>query len=153
MKIIRRRITPFVLVLSMALSSAFGAGERNTFDPLRFSTGCFHGCSLEGYRNDPYLNSLKNRDKSPTTARLYTVSDLYEKTPTLPKRKAVRSKWTTRQQDLAARWERQAVMVEGYLVFDAVKEGPEACNCGSRKYFDHHVWLASTPSTPRAKDR
>ena len=43
------------------------------------------------------------------------------------------------------------MMVEGYLVFDAVKEGKEACNCGSIKYVDHHLWLASTPSASRAK--
>jgi hypothetical protein len=42
-------------------------------------------------------------------------------------------------------------MVEGYLVFDAVKEGEEACNCGSTKYVDHHLWLAGSPSASRAK--
>jgi hypothetical protein len=79
------------------------------------------------------------------------VNRLYEKTPTLPKKKAHRSKWTPHQQDLAARWESQAVMVEGYLVFDAVKERQEACNCGSTKYVDYHLWLASTPSASRAR--
>jgi hypothetical protein len=146
-----RRLTPFVLVLLMGVSSAFAAGERKTFDPLKLSTGDFHGCPVAGEGSDPYLNSLKNRDKSPTTARLYTVNRLYEKSPTLPKKKIHRSKWTSQQQDLAARWERQAVMVEGYLVFNAVKEGQEACNCGSTKYVDHHLWLASTPSASRAK--
>jgi hypothetical protein len=146
-----RRVVSFVLALLLTVSSAFAAGERKTFDPLKFSTGAFHGCPVSGEGSDPYLNSLKNRDKSPKTARLYTVNRLYEKSPTLPKKKIHRSKWTPHQQDLAARWERQAVMVEGYLVFDAVKEGQEACNCGSTKYVDHHFWLASTPSASRAK--
>jgi hypothetical protein len=131
--------------------SKSGAGERKRFDPKDFSMGDFHGCPVTGEGSDPYLNSLKNRDKLPKTARLYTVNGLYEKTPTLPERKVHRSKWTPQQQDLAAQWERQAVMVEGYLVFDAVKEGKEACNCGSTKYVDHHLWLASTPSASRAK--
>jgi len=130
---------------------ALAVGERNTFDPLRFSTGKFHGCAPTGEGSDPYLNSLKNRDKSTLTVRLYTVNQLYKKTPTLPKKKVHRSKWTPQQRDLAARWERQAVTVEGYLVFDAVKEDPEACNCGSTKYVDHHLWLASSPSMSRAK--
>jgi len=145
------RVLQIAFVLLFAISSAFAAGERRTFDPLKFTTGDFHGCPATGEGSDPYLNSLKNRDRSPTTARLYTVNRLYEKTPTLPKKKVHRSKWTPQQQDLAARWERQAVIVEGYLVFDAVKEGKEACNCGSTKYVDHHLWLASTPSAPRAK--
>ena len=143
-------LSGFIISL-FAVFSVFAAGERNSFDPQQFSTGKFHGCLATGIGGDPYLNSLKNRDKSPTTARLYTVNGLYQKTPTLPKRKVPRTKWTSQQQDLAARWERQAVMVEGYLVFDAVKEGEEACNCGSTKYVDHHLWLASTPSASRAR--
>ena len=143
-----RRIAPSIVITLFAVSAALGA---NNFDPTQFSTGNFHTCLPTGQGSDPYLNSLKNRDKPPTTARLYTVNRLYEKTPTLPKKKVHRSKWTPQQQDLAARWERPAVMVEGYLVFDAVKEGEEACNCGSTKYVDHHLWLASTPSATRAK--
>jgi hypothetical protein len=134
-----------------AIPSAFASGERKTFDPLNFSRGYFHRCPTTGEGNDPYLNSLKNRDRPPTTARLYTVNSLYQETPTLPKRKVYRAKWTPQQQDLAARWERQAVIVEGYLVFDAVKEDPEACNCGSKRYVDHHLWLAPTPRTSRAE--
>ncbi len=105
-------VMQIALVLLFSIPLAFAAGERNRFDPLQFSIGDFHGCPPKGRGNDPYLKSLKNRDRSPTTARLYTVNRLYEKTPTLPKKKIQRSKWTPRQQDLAARWERQAVMVE-----------------------------------------
>src|SRR5947208_2595687 len=65
------------LVFLFSILSAFAAGERNRFDPLQFSRGDFHGCPPKGQGNDPYLNSLKNRDRSPTTARLYSVLTNY----------------------------------------------------------------------------
>jgi hypothetical protein len=143
-----RRVAPFVLVSLFAITSIFAAGERNTFDPTQFSTGDFHGCPPTGNGSDPYLNSLKNRDKSPTTAHLYTVSQLYKVTPPLPNKKVHRDTWTAQQQDLAAKWESRAVMVEGYLL-NVVKEGKEACNCSSTEFVDHHLWLAPTPSASR----
>ena len=144
-----RRIAPLVLVSLFAISSVLASGERLTFDPTKFSTGDFHGCPSTGQGSDPYLNSLKNRDdrhKYPTTAHLYTVTQLLNAAPTLPKQKVHRDKWTAQQQDLAAKWESKAVMAEGYLVFDAVKQGPEACNCGPTPYRDFHLWLGTTPS-------
>src|SRR5262249_37417277 len=146
----REYIRQIAFLVLFAIPSAFAGGDRETFDPLNFSTGYFHRCPATGEGSDPYLNSLKNRDRPPTTARLYNVNTLYQKTPTLPKKKVPRAKWTSKQQDLAARWESQAVIVEGYFVFDAVKEGEEACNCGSTKYVDHHLWLAATPAASRA---
>lgn len=143
-----KRIAPLLVLSLFAASSIFAAGERKTFDPTQFSTGDFHGCPQAGNGSDPYLNSLKNRDKSPTTARLYTVNQLFTATPSLPNGKVHRSTWTAQQQDLAAQWESRAVMVEGYLL-KVVQEGKEACNCGSTTYVDHHLWLAPTPSSSR----
>jgi hypothetical protein len=94
MKLPLRRVGVVLAGLLLAISSVSGAGERKRFDPKEFSMGDFHGCPVTGEGSDPYLNSLKNRDKLPKTARLYTVNGLYEKTPTLPERKVHRSKWT-----------------------------------------------------------
>lgn len=44
-----------------------------------------------------------------------------------------RDTWTASQQDLAAQWEKRAVTVEGFLLH-VVKEGKEACNCGSTQF-------------------
>src|SRR5438105_13887197 len=90
-----RRIALFILALFV--SSAFAA---NNFDPTQFSTGNFHGCPPTGQGSDPYLSSLKNRDKPPTTSMtVYTVDKLYQVTPSLPNRKVLRSKWTQQQRD------------------------------------------------------
>ncbi|MEY2561158.1 MAG: hypothetical protein QOG51_1573 [Verrucomicrobiota bacterium] len=145
-----QRIALFVGATFLAVSSLFAAGERNTFDPTKFSTGKFHGCAPTGIGSDPYLNSLKNRDKPPATARLYTVTQVMAAAPKLPSAKVHREKWTAPQQDLAARWESQAVTVEGFLLH-VVKEGKEACNCGSTQYVDHHMWLAPTATASRAR--
>lgn len=146
-----RRTAPILVVTLFAISSAFAAGERNRFNPQQFSTGSFHNCPATGNGSDPYLNSLKNRDKPPTVARLYTVIQLLNVLPkTLPNQKVHRDTWSAAQQDLAAKWESRAVMVEGYLL-QVVQEGKEACNCGSTQYVDHHLWLAATPNSSRAQ--
>ena len=142
-----RRIVPIFISL-FSITSAFAVGA---FDPTQFSTGDFHGCPPTGQGSDPYLNSLKNRDKRPTTARLYTVNSLYQATPALPNRRAARSKWTAAQRALAAKWESIPVMVEGYLIHIPVREGKEACNCSSQQYVDHHMWLGPTPTSARTK--
>lgn len=142
-----RRIASFV-VSFLAISSAFGAGN---LDPTQFSTGNFHGCPPTGQGSDPYLNSLKNRDKRPTTAQLYTVNSLYQATPALPSRKVARSKWNAEQRALAAKWESIPVMVEGYLIHAPQFEGEEACNCKSDTYRDYHMWLGPTPTSARTK--
>jgi hypothetical protein len=135
--------------ISLFAVSSFDAG---TFDPAQFSRGDFQGCPPKGDGSDPYLNTLKNRDKPPTgTVALYTVDSLYKATPALPTQKVFRTKWTPAQQALAAQWECKAVMVEGYLIHVPVREGPEHCNCSSQQYEDHHMWLAQTPSSPRSK--
>jgi hypothetical protein len=140
-----------LVVALFAVSSLSAAGERKTFDPDQFSTGKFHGCPPAGQGSDPYLNTLKNRDRPPATARLFTVNSLYKTSPTLPNRKIHRDKWTTQQQDLAARWESRAVTVEGYLLHDVAKEREDACNCGSDKYGDHHMWPGPTPTAQRGR--
>jgi hypothetical protein len=146
-----RSIAPILVVTLFAISSVFAAGERNNFDPQQFSTGDFHGCPATGTGSDPYLNSLKNRDKPPTTARLYTVTQLLNGLPkTLPKQKVHRDAWSAAQRDLAAKWESRAVVAQGYLLH-VVQEGKEACNCGSTQYVDHHLWLAATPGSSRTK--
>ncbi len=142
-----------VLFLLFIFSSAFAAGERNTFDPRQFSTGKFHTCPPEGRarRFDPYADALKNRDIAPTTLirQRYTVSQLINALPNkLPKTKFNRSRWSPRDQDIAAIWERHGVIVEGYLL-GVQKENEEACNCRSSTYVDHHLWLAATPSASK----
>lgn len=146
-----RRIALFLVVSLFAISSAFTASGANNFDPTQFSTGDFHGCPQTAQGGDPYLNSLKNRDKPPTTAHLYTVDSLYRATPALPNRKVPRSKWTAAQRALAAKWESVAVMVEGYLIHLPVREKQEACNCASLQYVDHHMWLAPTATAARTR--
>jgi hypothetical protein len=148
MNLTLRHTAQFFVVSLFAISSVLAAGERNSFDPTQFSTGDFHGCLPTGQGGDPYLSSLKNRDRPPTTARLYTVDRLYRVTPSLPNRKVHRDQWTAQQQDLATRWESRPVMVEGYLL-KVVSEGKEACNCGSTQYIDHHLWLATSPTASR----
>ena len=146
-----RWVALYLIVALCAISSGFATGERNSFDPQQFSIGAFHGCRPTGKGSDLYLNSLKNRDKTPSGGKLYTVSQVMNVLPTtLPKRKIDRSQWTSQQQDLAARWESRAVMVEGYLL-DVQKEREEACNCGSPTYVDHHLWLAARPSALKAR--
>jgi len=144
-----RRITSFVVIVLVA-SPLLAAGERKSFDPTQFSTGVFHGCKPTGKGSDPYLNSLKNRDEPPATAQLFTVPKLIAAAPKLPTGKVHRDKWTAAQQDLAARWEKRAVTVEGFLLH-IVKEGSESCNCGSTQFVDHHMWLAPTAATGRTK--
>lgn len=145
-----RRIA-LIFVSLLTFSSVYGAGERKTYNPVKFSTGKFHGCPPTGKGSDPYLNSLKNRDVPPTKAKRYTVTQFLKAAPrTLPTRKIHRDRWTPQQQDLAAKWERRAVTVEGYLVFDAVKQAKEACNCGSATYRDFHLWLGAVPSVTKA---
>src|SRR6266478_9186299 len=101
-----RRIAPSIVIALFAISSAFTARAANNFDPTQFSTGNFHGCAPMGQGSDPYLNSLKNRDKPPTTSMtVYTVDQLYQVTPSLPNRKVHRDKWTAAQRNLAAQWE------------------------------------------------
>jgi hypothetical protein len=139
-----------LLSLLFAVSQSFGAGEAAKFDPTQFSTGKFHGCAPTGKGSDPYLNSLKNRDKPPATAQLFTVTKLMAAAPKLPNAKLHRDKWTKTQRDLAARWESRAVTVEGFLLH-VVQEKEEACNCGSGQYVDHHMWLAPTAPTPRTR--
>ena len=146
-----RSIGSIFVVSLFSVSSVFAVGERNSFSPQQFSTGNFHGCPATGNGSDPYLNTLKNRDKLPTTRRLYTVTQLLNSLPkTLPNRRVHRNTWSAAQQDLAAKWESRAVMVEGYLL-RVVQEGPEACNCGSTKYVDHHLWLATMPNSSRTQ--
>src|SRR5207302_9120882 len=109
-----RRIAPSIVIALFAISSAFTARAANSFDPTQFSTGNFHTCLPTGQGSDPYLNSLKNRDKPPTTTMtVYTVDKLYQVTPSLPNRKVPRSKWAQQQGDLAAKWESRPVVVEG----------------------------------------
>lgn len=147
-----RRIVLSIAVSVFAASSLLAAGERKTFHPEQFSTGKFHGCSPDGSgdRRDPYLCTLKNRDEPPTKGKIYTVAQLYRVTPSLPNKKVDRDTWTPAQQDLAARWEQRSVMVQGYLL-DSQTEGEEACNCGSDTYVDHHLWLAASPNSSKAK--
>jgi hypothetical protein len=145
------RSTLFIVGSLFAISSVFAAG---TFDPTQFSTGDFHGCPPTGQGGDLYLNSLKNRDdhtKFPSTVRFYTVDQLYRVTPTLPKRRQPRTRWTAQQRGTAAKWESQAVMVEGYLIHVPELEGQETCNCGSGQYRDHHMWLAQNPTDQRSR--
>src|ERR1700720_3677557 len=98
-----RRIASSIAIALFAISTALAA---NNFDPTQFSTGNFHGCPPTGQGSDPYLSSLKNRDKPPTTSMtVYTVNKLYQVTPSLPNRKVPRSTWTQQQRDLAAKWE------------------------------------------------
>jgi hypothetical protein len=146
-----RRIGSVFVGSLFAISSLFAAGERNSFDPQQFSTGKFHGCQATGEGSDPYLNSLKNRDKPPTTVRLYSVTQLLNVLPkSLPKQKVHRDKWSPSKKNLAAKWESRAVMVQGYLL-QVKQEGKEACNCASTRYVDHHLWLAATPNSSRTK--
>jgi hypothetical protein len=146
-----RRIAPIFIVVLFSISTVFAAGERSSFNPQQFSTGKFHGCPSTGKGSDPYLNSLKNRDKPPTNATLYSITRLLAVLPkTLPNEKIPHAKWSSAQRDLAARWESRAIMVEGYLL-RVVQEGSEACNCGSTQFVDHHLWLAPTPGSPRTK--
>src|SRR5215471_4805450 len=122
-----RRIAPILALTVLFAVSAFAAGA---FDPGQFTRGNFQGCEPTGQGGDPYLSSLKNRDKPPTgMIALFTVDSLYKATPVLPKKKVPRSKWTPAQRALAATWECKAVMVEGYLVHAPYKEHEEACNC------------------------
>ena len=131
----------------LVVSSLSAAGERNTYDPLKYSTGRFEGCSPTGEGGDSYLNSLKNRDKPPFTTTKYTsVAKLEAALPKLPDKKVHRDKWSPPAQDLAAIWERRAVTVEGYLVYQAVRQGTEACNCKSETNKDYHLWFADAPS-------
>lgn len=143
------RIAPSIVIVLLAISAALTTNAANNFDPTQFSTGDFHGCPQAGQGSDPYLNSLKNRDKPPTQVRLFTVDSLYKATPALPNRKVPRSKWTAPQRTLAAKWESVAVTVEGYLIHAPVFEGQEACNCKSDTYRDYHMWLAQTPTSNR----
>ena len=143
-----------VLVYLFIVSSAFAAGERNTFDPRQFSTGKFHTCPPEGHarRFDPYLDALKNRDLPPPSVlrQGYTVPQLINALPGgLPKTKFNRSRWSKTDQDTAAVWECYGVIVEGYLL-GVTREHEEACNCGSSTYVDHHLWLAAAPSASKA---
>src|SRR5439155_17029178 len=101
-----QRIAPSIVIALFVVSSALSAFAANSFDPTQFSTGNFHTCLPTGQGSDPYLNSLKNRDKPPTTSMtVYSVNKLYQVTPSLPNRKVPRSKWTQQQRDLAAKWE------------------------------------------------
>src|SRR5215471_4570348 len=105
-----RRIAPILALTVLFAVSAFAAGA---FDPGQFTRGNFQGCEPTGLGGDPYLSSLKNRDKPPTgMIAVYTVDSLYKATPALPKKKVPRSKWTPAQRALAATWECKAVMVE-----------------------------------------
>jgi hypothetical protein len=136
-----------VFVSIFVLSSAFAAGERNTFDPRQFSTGKFHDCPPEGHarRFDPYLDALKNRDIPPPKMlrQRYTVPQSINALPSrLPQTKFNRSRWSTTHQDTAAIWERLGVTIEGYLL-GVTREREEACNCRSSTYVDHHLWLAA----------
>ena len=147
-----RRIAPSIVIALFVVSSALAANAANSFDPTQFSTGNFHTCLPTGQGSDPYLNSLKNRDKPPTTSMtVYTVDQLYQVTPSLPNRKVHRDKWTAQQRDLAAQWESRPVVVEGYLIHAPVREKAEACNCGSTTYIDHHMWLGPTPTAARTR--
>jgi hypothetical protein len=145
-------VAPLLFAAVIAAPSSFAAGERNTFDPRQFSTGNFHKCPPAGRakRFDPYLDTLKNRDIPPATARRYTVSQMISALPTsLPTSKLNRSHWSSTNKDTAAKSERRGVTVEGYLI-GVRKEKAEACNCGSTTYVDHHLWLASTPSSSKS---
>jgi hypothetical protein len=143
-----RRLAPILLLVSLFAVSGSATG---TFDPTQFSRGDFQGCPPTGEGGDPYLSTLKNRDKPPTgQVALYTVNQLYNATPALPTKKVSRSKWTPTQRALAAKWECKAVMVEGYLIHVPIREKQEACNCESTQYADHHMWLAQTASSPRS---
>src|ERR1051326_194391 len=114
----------------IAFFSVRAFAADGNFDPREFSTGEFHGCPSIGVGSDPYLNSLKNRDKPPSMAHVYTITQILNSLPkTLPQRRISRANWTPQQRQLAARWESRAVIVEGYLIHDAVREGSEACNC------------------------
>lgn len=144
-----QRLLGWLFILLVGASCLQGA--PNLFNPLESSTGTFHGCPPTGKGSDPYLNSLKNRDIPPKTARLFTVDTLYKATPVLPRRKIPRSQWTSTQRTIAARWENQAVAVEGYIVHLPVKEGEEACNCKSDQYVDYHMWLGPSPTAARTR--
>jgi hypothetical protein len=143
-----RHIAPILALVLLSPLSSFATG---TFDPAQFCRGDFEGCSPTGKGSDPYLNTLKNRDKPPTQVVLYTVDSLYKATPALPSRKVHRDKWTAAQRALAAKWECKAVTVEGYLIHVPVREKHEACNCGSDTYRDYHMWLGQSPTSLRTK--
>lgn len=118
------------------------------------TTGVFHGCPPEGDGGDPDLNRLKNRDLSPPAngVRDVTVSQLIEELPVnaadMGRKK--RSAWTAEARSEVGDLERHGIRVQGVLIMAKV-EGPEACNCHSATYVDHHLWLADDADTDRTE--
>jgi hypothetical protein len=56
-----------------------------------------------------------------------------------------RSVWTEEAKAEIAEWEGKGARVEGRFI--AIRtQGPEACNCGSGKRVDMHLWIATRAS-------
>jgi hypothetical protein len=143
-----KRLPSFVALGIAIVAVPLFAYAKTTaeFDPLKFSTGKFHGCAPTGKGGDPYLNSLKNRDVAPPRTLRYKVPALMSVLPhDLPPQEGDRSKWLPWATKAAAQWEKKGVTVEGYLLTDVVPERREKCNCDLPKAEDHdfHLWLAN----------
>jgi hypothetical protein len=127
------------------------APAEQPFDPARFTTGDFHGCSPQGEGGDPALNLLKNRDVPPPAYEPFSVPQLLTNQPqhAITAGRVPRSEWPQAALDETHAWERKGVAVDGYLL-KVRHEGPESCNCHSEEDRDYHIWLGASPDDDRA---
>src|SRR5207247_8001657 len=128
----------FLLVLIVSLGLT-----QDTYDPLSYSTGTFHGCPARGKGGDPDLNLLKNRDLPPPSYQNYTVSQILSLPHDLPSAKRVH--WSSADLDRVSQYERLGVKVQGYIRNEA-RRGKEDCNCNDPYLSDYHIWLVENPT-------
>jgi hypothetical protein len=141
----------------LAILMAFLAATSPIPAPVcwaQHSSGAFHGCPEEGRKGDLDLNRLKNRDLPPESYRDLTISEIRKKKPheALVMGKKKRINWSPEARGAVAGWEDQGVRVTGRLIAIRTQKA-EACNCGSNKYVDMHLWIsykAASSEKPRS---
>lgn len=93
------------------------------------------------------MNELKNRDVAPRKTETRTLSDIIANKPksVVDAGKHARADWPEEARQAVVDWEATGATVEGRLI--AIHhQDPESCNCGSSKFTDMHLWIATKAS-------
>ena len=112
--------------------------------------------SVEGKQTDPTrqakpkLNTLKNREKMPTTYRKMDFHQFLEWTDAVKVEGDPDADISDESLAAVKPLVAQAVTIEGYLV-GAKKGSRESANCGGSAGYDFHLWLSDQPGEDQDK--
>ena len=109
----------------------------------------FQGCPPAGDGGDSVLNDLKNRvDSGSYVPVLFDAVEMLKWPAAIERQR--HSNWSASDAAQVARYEGDAISVEGYLA-GAREEGPESPNChgADLEQHDFHLWLTKSAGQDR----